>query len=86
MEAANLTTMMTDDKTETSKSYDTIKLGIDKTTPKREEIARQLVEHAEEITRVYAKEGLPCTVLPCGALNRPLATITGQVTIRSPSC
>ena len=29
VEAANLTTMMTDDKTETSKSYDTIKLGID---------------------------------------------------------
>ena len=27
--AANLTTTMTDDKTETSKSYDTIKLGID---------------------------------------------------------
>ena len=27
--AANLTTMITDDKTETSKSYDTIKLGID---------------------------------------------------------
>ncbi len=27
--AANLTTMMTDDKTETSKFYDTIKLGID---------------------------------------------------------
>lgn len=29
VEAANLTTLMTDDKTETSKSYDTIKLGID---------------------------------------------------------
>ena len=29
VEAANLTTFMTDDKTKTSKSYDTIKLGID---------------------------------------------------------
>ena len=29
VEAANLTSMMTDDKTETTKAYDTIKLGID---------------------------------------------------------
>ena len=29
MEAANLTTVMTEDKTKTTKSYDTIKLGID---------------------------------------------------------
>ena len=27
--AANLTTIMTEDKTKTTKSYDTIKLGID---------------------------------------------------------
>jgi hypothetical protein len=27
--AANLTTVMTEDKTKTTKSYDTIKLGID---------------------------------------------------------
>jgi len=47
---------MTDDKAETSKTYDTIKLGIDETAPKREESARQLVGHAEEITRVYAKD------------------------------
>ena len=29
VEAANLTSMMTEDKTKTTKSYDTIKLGID---------------------------------------------------------
>jgi len=29
VEAANLTGTMTEDKTETTKSYDTIKLGID---------------------------------------------------------
>ena len=29
VEAASLTTMMTDDKTRTTKSYDTIKLGVD---------------------------------------------------------
>ncbi len=29
LEAANLTTVVIDDKTKTTKSYDTIKLGID---------------------------------------------------------
>jgi len=43
--------------------------GIDATAPKREESARQLVAHVEEITRVYDKEGLPCTVLLCGDFN-----------------
>ena len=43
--------------------------GIEDTAPKREEGARQLVAHAEEITRVYAKDGLPCTIMLCGDFN-----------------
>ena len=41
VETANLTSMMTEDKTETTKSYDTIKLGID-AHAKWYHVARQL--------------------------------------------
>jgi len=43
--------------------------GIEKTTPKREESARQLVAHVEKITKYYDKRKTPCTVVLCGDFN-----------------
>lgn len=43
--------------------------GADKTAPTREESARQLVTHANEMTELYRGEGHPCTVVVAGDFN-----------------
>ena len=57
VKAANLTAVITEDKTKTTKSYDTIKLGIDAHASWVEEVKKEPHRRAPKGTRRYVSDG-----------------------------